>query len=86
VFSATNDRNANVCFRVVHRRTWQQVVVHWERGGELVRRGFVWIPSAHAFRTRAGLPLRGDYVGRWTVRILSLDGVELASHKFEVKG
>lgn len=83
-FSVRDDDFANVCFRVVHLRTRQKVIVRWERNGELVRRTFVTIDDSHAYRTRAVLPLRRSYRGEWTARIMSVDGVELASQSFQV--
>lgn len=83
-FSAEDEDFANVCFRVVHPRVRQRVIVRWERDGMLVRRTFVAIEPSHAYRTRAVLPLRRSFRGDWTVRIVSLDGVELAAQTFEV--
>lgn len=83
-FSARDDDFANLCFRVVHPRTRQRVIVRWERGGKLVRRTFVTINDSHAYRTRAVLPLRRRYRGEWTARVVSADGVELASQTFQV--
>ncbi|MCX4247530.1 DUF2914 domain-containing protein [Paraliomyxa miuraensis] len=84
-FSARDDDFANLCFRVVHPRTRQKVIVRWERGGKLVRRTFVTIDDSHAYRTRAVLPLRRRYRGEWTARVVSAeDGVELASQTFQV--
>lgn len=76
----------NVCFRAVHHRVPEFVLVRWERDGELVRRTWVRIPAAHGWRTRAGLPLRDLFVGSWTVRVMSDDdSVELASARFTVE-
>lgn len=83
-FSIEDDRRAQVCFRAVHRRVKQHVIVRWERNGTLVRRTFVTIGDGHAYRTRAALPLRRKYHGMWTVRIMTPDGVELASQSFQV--
>lgn len=83
-FSIRADDHAHVCFRVVHPRIKQRVVVRWERNGTLVRRTVVPIDDSHAYRTRATLPLRRKFGGEWTVRIVSLDGVELAAHSFQV--
>lgn len=83
-FSIEDDRRAHVCFRAVHRRVEQRVIVHWERNGKLMRRTFVKIGDHHGYRTRAGLPLRKHYAGQWTVRIESTDGIELARQSFEV--
>ncbi|MEM7158000.1 MAG: DUF2914 domain-containing protein [Myxococcota bacterium] len=83
-FSIETDGFANVCFRAVHRRVAQRVVVRWEQDGKLRRRTFVNIADGHAHRTRAALALRRKYEGNWTVRIMSPDGVELASQSFTV--
>ncbi len=83
-FSVADDHHAHVCFRVVHPRVVQRVVVRWERGGALVRRMVVPIADSHAYRTRATLPLRRKFRGDWTVRIVSTDGIELASQSFSV--
>lgn len=82
--SVRDDDHAHVCFRVVHPRIKQRVIVRWERGGKLVRRTVVPIADSHAYRTRATLPLRRTFRGDWTVRIVSTDGIELASQSFQV--
>lgn len=84
-FSVREDDLAHVCFRVVHPRVKQRVVVRWERGGKLVRRTVVPIADSHAYRTRATLPLRHRFRGEWTVRIVSTDGIELAAQSFQVQ-
>jgi hypothetical protein len=83
-FSVSADPRPSVCIRVVHPREKEDVVVVWEKSGGSARRSKVSIKPTHAYRTRAYLLLRREYVGSWTVRILSADGVELASHAFEV--
>ncbi len=75
---------ANICFRVVHLRETEKVLVRWEHNGKLVRRTWVPIPPAHAYRTRAGLRLQPSYRGNWQVRVMSRDGVELATQVFRV--
>lgn len=85
-YSADQDGYVNACFRVVHQRMPEFVLVRWERDGELVRRTWVRIPAAHGWRTRAGLPLRDAFVGDWVVRVMSSDdAVELASGRFTVE-
>jgi hypothetical protein len=84
-FSVEDDDFAHLCFRVVHPRVKQRVIVRWERNGTLVRRTVVPIADSHAYRTRATLPLRHRFRGEWTVRIVSLDGIELAAHSFSVE-
>lgn len=83
---ATDSAQVNVCFRVVHNREPEQVTVLWEKeSGEMVkRRRGVQIPAQHAYRSRAYLALRHEYAGRWRVRIISDDNVELASTSFTV--
>jgi hypothetical protein len=83
-FSITKRQRANVCFRVVHQRKDEEVRVLWQKDGGTVRRSRVKVPSVHAYRTRAYLVLREEYAGRWTVRIMSTDGVELAARSFAV--
>lgn len=83
-FSIGADHTTNVCFRAVHPRERQTVIVRWEQGGKLRRRTFVKIGDSHGYRTRAALNLRRSYAGQWTVRIMSTDGIELASQSFEV--
>jgi hypothetical protein len=83
-FSASRNDRVSACFRVVHPRTTQQVNVLWARNGETVRRTKMTIPSAHAYRTRAFIVLRDGDAGRWTVRVLSSDDVELARARFDV--
>lgn len=83
-FSAANEDFAHLCFRVVHPRDEQRVRIRWERNGVLVRRALVKIGDSHAYRTRASLPLRKAFRGNWTVRVMSLDDVELAVHSFQV--
>lgn len=74
----------HACIRVVHRRIAQQILVRWERDGRLVRRQWLPVPSTHAYRTRASLPVKRRFAGAWTVRVLSLDGAELAVKHFRV--
>lgn len=83
-FNVRDEDHAHVCFRVVHPRIKQRVIVRWERNGKLARRTVVPIDDSHAYRTRATLPLRRKFRGDWTVRIMSTDGIELAAHSFSV--
>ncbi|MCA9663004.1 MAG: DUF2914 domain-containing protein [Myxococcales bacterium] len=84
-FSIRGGDEVNVCFRVVHGRTQEDVDVIWEKDGDLAqrRRGVTILPL-HAYRTRSYLVLRNEYVGSWRVRIFSEDGVELATKTFNV--
>ena len=52
--------------------------------GELFRRRSLPIPDLHAYRTRAYLVLRREYIGSWKARVLSVDGIQLASASFVV--
>lgn len=84
-FSISKRQRANVCFRVVHDRNQvEQLRVLWQKDGGTVRRTTLSVPEVHAYRTRAFLVLRKEYAGRWTVRIMSMDGIELAAHAFSV--
>ncbi len=83
-FSLARQTQVNVCFRVVHSREEEAVEVEWIKDGAPFRRRAVNIPDHHAYRSRAYLVLRGEYVGAWRARVLSADGVELASVDFNV--
>jgi hypothetical protein len=83
-FSLSRHELVNVCLRVVHAREKEDLVVLWQKDGGTVRRGKFVVPAVHAYRTRAYLVLRKEYVGKWTVRILDQKGTELASHPFVV--
>jgi hypothetical protein len=82
-FSIARHDRVNVCIRVVHPREKETVSVLWERDGA-ARRSAVVIKPLHAYRTRAFMALRSEYVGSWTVRVVSKDGVELAARSFEI--
>ncbi len=83
-FSVGAGEQANVCLRVVHQRQKEELVVVWQKKGGNARRGKIVVKPTHAYRTRAYLKLRSEYVGEWSVKILSADGVELASRDFAV--
>jgi hypothetical protein len=84
-FSVAARERVNVCFRVVHQRgRAEEILVTWQRDTGTARRVKVGVPTNHAYRTRAQLVLRPEYVGRWTVRLLASDGVELGAATFEV--
>jgi len=83
-YAASATKAVHVCFRAVHRRQTERVLVKWSKNGRLVRRAWVVIPAAHAYRTRAGLRLRDSHVGSWTVTVESSDGIVLASDGFKV--
>lgn len=84
VYSISARERVNVCIRVVHPREKEDVTIHWEKDGGTMRRSQIPIVPMHAYRTRAYLALRREYVGNWTVRVHSADGVELAHDSFKV--
>lgn len=84
---ARTDEYVQVCFRVVHQRQVQRLVVRWLHGGELERRTFLSVPDHRAYRTRAWMPLGGrreDPQGDWVAVVETEDGIELAREKFSV--
>ncbi len=83
-FSVAAGDRVSVCVRLVHQREKEEVVVLWQKEGGAARRGKMIVKGSHAYRTRAYLMLREEYVGEWTVRILSEDEVELAAQSFTV--
>ena len=83
-FSVSGGDRAGVCVRVVHSREKEDLQVLWEKHGGSTRRSKMVVLPMHAYRTRGYLVLRSEYIGDWTVRILSSDGVELARHDFTV--
>jgi hypothetical protein len=83
-FSLSRDSQVNVCFRVVHSRQEEAVEVEWVKDGAVFRRTAINIADIHAYRSRAYLVLRREYIGAWQARVLSADGVALASVDFTV--
>lgn len=83
-FSMSRGDRPSVCVRVVHQRQPEDLVVLWEKKDGAVRRGKLSVKALHAYRTRAYLVLRREYIGDWTVRVESTDGVELARYDFSV--
>jgi hypothetical protein len=84
-FSFGANEVINVCVRVVHPRQDEVMSIVWQKNdGSTARRGKIAVKPIHAYRTRAYLRLREEYIGAWTVRIQSADGVELASHAFTI--
>ncbi len=83
-FSVAGGDKAGVCVRVVHTREKEELQVLWQKHGGSTRRSKMVVLPMHAYRTRGYLVLRSEYIGDWTVRILSSDGVELARHDFTV--
>lgn len=84
-FSLAGNDEINVCVRVVHPRQDEVMSIVWQKSdGSTARRGKIAVKPIHAYRTRAYLRLRAEYIGAWTVRIMSPDGVELASHAFKI--
>lgn len=82
-FSVSVDR-VGICVRVVHPRERDELQVLWQKHGGTTRRSKMVVLPKHAYRTRGYLKLRREYIGDWTVRILSSDGVELARHDFTI--
>jgi hypothetical protein len=83
-FSLARESQVNVCFRAVHSRVEESVEVEWVKDGAPFRRRAVNIPDLHAYRSRAFLVLRREYIGAWEARVLSEDGVVLAATSFTV--
>ena len=83
-FSLASHSQVNVCFRAVHSRVEEFVEVEWVKDGAPYRRRGVQIPDLHAYRSRAFLVLRREYIGAWQARVLSADGVVLATINFTV--
>lgn len=83
-FSVSAGDRAGVCVRVVHAREKEELQVLWQKHEGSTRRSKMVVLPMHAYRTRGVLVLRSEYIGDWTVRILSADGVELARHDFTV--
>jgi hypothetical protein len=83
-FSVSAGDRAGVCIRVVHPREKEELQVLWQKHGGSTRRSKMVVLPMHAYRTRGYLVLRNEYIGDWTVRIVSTDGVELARHDFTV--
>ncbi len=83
-FSLANGDRVNVCFRVVHPREEESVEVEWIKEGAVFRRQPVSIPDLHAYRSRAYLVLRREYIGAWQARVRSADGEVLATIDFSV--
>jgi hypothetical protein len=83
-FSLAKHSQVNVCFRVVHSREEEAVEVEWVKDGAPFRRQRVNIPDLHAYRSRAYLVLRREYLGSWQGRVLSADQAALATISFTV--
>ncbi len=83
-FSLRDHRRVSVCVRVVHPREKEELTVLWQKHGGSTRRSKIIVKPLHAYRTRGYLQIRKEYLGDWTVRILSTDGVELARHEFTI--
>lgn len=83
-FSLSRGDRPSVCVRVVHQRQPEDLALLWEKKDGAVRRGKLSVKALHAYRTRAYLVLRREYIGDWTVRVESTDGVELARYDFSV--
>jgi hypothetical protein len=87
-FTVSGAEFINVCFRVVHPRAQETLRVVWEKDGAVTRRGKVRIPeNLHAYKTRAYLQVRPEYVGSWRVRIVpeGEEDTDLAVAEFEIQ-
>ncbi len=81
--SLATSRMLHLCFRVVHARLDEQVVVLWRRDGRTRKRTFVRVPASHhGYRTRQ--VLHNPEHGRWDITVMSEDRVLLASTSFVV--
>ena len=84
-FVVGDDDRANVCIRVVHGgANDQQLKVKWTRNGRGPKVTTLNLKNAHAYRTRAYLPLRHYSAGDWTVTVTAADGTVLGESKFTV--
>ncbi|MBV1860724.1 MAG: DUF2914 domain-containing protein [Nannocystaceae bacterium] len=83
-FSVGKGDLVNVCLRVVHQRQKEELSVVWQRVGGNARRGKIVVKPMHAYRTRAYLKLRSEYVGDWEVKVFSADGAQLARYPFTI--
>jgi hypothetical protein len=73
---------------VIHPRSEQTLRVFWEKDGTVTRRGKVRIPEGlHAYKTRAYLQVRPEYVGSWRVRIVpeGEEDTSLVVAEFEIQ-
>jgi len=83
-FSVGKGDLVNVCLRVVHQRQKEELSVVWQKVGGNARRGKIVVKPMHAYRTRAYLKLRSEYVGDWEVKVFSEDGAQLARYPFTI--
>ncbi len=83
-FSVAQGDLVNVCLRVVHQRQKEELSVVWQKIDGNARRGKIVVKPMHAYRTRAYLKLRSEYVGDWEVKVFSQDGAELARYPFTI--
>ncbi len=83
-FSVAQGDLVNVCLRVVHQRQKEELSVVWQKIGGNARRGKIVVKPMHAYRTRAYLKLRSEYVGDWEVKVFSQDGAQLARYPFSI--
>lgn len=83
-FSVAKRDLVNVCLRVVHQRKKEELSVVWQKVGGNARRGKIVVKPMHAYRTRAYLKLRREYVGDWEVKVFSGDGAQLARYPFTI--
>lgn len=83
-FSVAKGDLVNVCLRVVHQRQKEELSVVWQKVRGNARRGKIVVKPMHAYRTRAYLKLRSEYVGDWEVNVFSEDGAQLARYPFTI--
>ena len=83
-FSVAKGDLVNVCLRVVHQRQKEELSVVWQKVRGNARRGKIVVKPMHAYRTRAYLKLRSEYVGDWEVKVFSEDGAQLARYPFTI--
>jgi hypothetical protein len=83
-FSVRRGDRVSVCFRVIHPRKEETMVVVWQKDGKTVRRTKLTIEPTHSYKTRAHLKVRRDHIGSWQVRLFSRDRTELGAQTFEV--
>lgn len=83
-FSVGKGDLVNVCLRVVHQRQKEELSVVWQKVRGNARRGKIVVKPMHAYRTRAYLKLRSEYVGDWEVKVFSQDGIQLARYPFTI--
>ncbi|PRQ02509.1 hypothetical protein ENSA5_21540 [Enhygromyxa salina] len=85
-FVASVDQRVNVCFRVVHPREHETVILEWSRAGKLRQQIELNVKATHAYLTRAWMPVSSGRAGDWTATVKSADGSVLGQVAFEISG